>query len=348
MKTSANLFRTLLLASLVANPLTYAAESTPATSSVKLSDANKPGTLRVEMPWADISVEATDGDTVSVTSTLTNKNQKVDRPGGLRRLDNQTSFELVEKDNVVSIALVGDSRMVSHDAEFKILVPRSMALNLKTNVGGDVRVKNVEGDIEVNNLNGEVKLEGISGSAVVNTMNGEVDITYATVPTKPIAITSMNGEVDLRIPSDTKANVRIRSHNGSILTDFDEDVLKTKTEGKSGSQHSYSYSYGNSEEARRVAREATQTAKAAVHEAMQIAKEVADEVQRSIAEADAEAAAADAEAPKAPKSPKSPRAPRAPMPPITGGKLVSGTLNGGGIDINISTMNGEITLRQKK
>ena len=34
------------------------------------------------------------------------------------------------------------------------------------------------------------------------------------------------------------------------------------------------------------------------------------------------------------------------MPPITGGKLVSGTLNGGGVDIKISTMNGEITLRQ--
>jgi hypothetical protein len=33
------------------------------------------------------------------------------------------------------------------------------------------------------------------------------------------------------------------------------------------------------------------------------------------------------------------------VPPIMGGKLVSGTLNGGGIDIKISTMNGEITLR---
>jgi hypothetical protein len=37
-----------------------------------------------------------------------------------------------------------------------------------------------------------------------------------------------------------------------------------------------------------------------------------------------------------------------PLPPITGGKLVTGTLNGGGIDIKVSTMNGEITLRQTK
>ena len=87
---------------------------------------------------------------------------------------------------------------------------------------------------------------------------------------------------------------------------------------------------------------------------MQVAREVATEVQQAMAEADAAAAeaadAADAaEAPQPPKPAKvsrAPKAPRAPMPPITGGKLVSGTLNGGGIDIKVSTMNGEITLRQ--
>jgi hypothetical protein len=47
-------------------------------------------------------------------------------------------------------------------------------------------------------------------------------------------------------------------------------------------------------------------------------------------------------------APRPARAPRAPMPPMTGGKLVTGTLNGGGVDIKVSTMNGEITLRQVK
>jgi hypothetical protein len=34
------------------------------------------------------------------------------------------------------------------------------------------------------------------------------------------------------------------------------------------------------------------------------------------------------------------------MPTITGGKLVTGTLNGGGPEISISTMNGDVTLRK--
>ena len=69
------------------------------------------------------------------------------------------------------------------------------------------------------------------------------------------------------------------------------------------------------------------------------------------AKADKEAAEADAAPPAVPAAPHAPhaaRAPRAAMPPITGGKLVTGTLNGGGVDIKISTMNGEITLRQSK
>jgi hypothetical protein len=43
-----------------------------------------------------------------------------------------------------------------------------------------------------------------------------------------------------------------------------------------------------------------------------------------------------------------PRARRSmpPLPPMTGGKVVSGTLNGGGADLQVTTMNGDITLRK--
>jgi hypothetical protein len=36
----------------------------------------------------------------------------------------------------------------------------------------------------------------------------------------------------------------------------------------------------------------------------------------------------------------------APLPPMTGGKIVTGTLNGGGAEIRIATMNGDVTLRK--
>ena len=41
-----------------------------------------------------------------------------------------------------------------------------------------------------------------------------------------------------------------------------------------------------------------------------------------------------------------PMPPMPPLPPMTGGKIVTGTLNGGGPEIRITTMNGDVTLRK--
>jgi len=329
----------LCCTSLALTPLARAGEDDGSTATVKLSAPGQPATLRLDMPWADIHITGVDGDMVTVESTLNQKNAKPDRPGGLRRLDDEVSFELTEKDNVVTLSLGGDNPWAGHDAEFTISVPRAMALSLKTDAGGDLIVEGVEGDVEINNMNGDMKLAGLVGSAVLNTMNGEIRAVYAKAPQKPVSITSMNGEVDLRLPAETKANLRLRTHNGSILTDFSEDALKTKSEGaKHGSGYSYSYGHGDTREIARAAAEAARAATA-------VAREVAREVSREVARAVKEESEKDAENAVAPRAP---RAPRAPLPPITGGKLVTGTLNGGGVDIKVSTMNGEITLRQTK
>lgn len=345
----------LLVASLAATPLARAGAGTGtgtgtdegSTATVKLSAPGKPATLSLDMPWADIRITGVDGDTVIVESSLTQKNAKPTRPGGLRRLDDEVSFELHEHDNVVSLSLAGDNPWASHDAEFNISVPRAMALDLKTDAGGDLTVVGVEGDVEINNMNGEVKLEGLVGSAVINTMNGEIRASYAKAPTKPVSITSMNGEVDLRLPGDTRANLRLRTHNGSILTDFGEEVLKTKTEGsKQGG--GYAYAYGSDASAREIARAASEAARAAVQVTREVAREVARAVKEQAEDAEDARAPVEPRDSATPRTPRPPRTPRAPLPPITGGKLVTGTLNGGGVDIKVSTMNGEITLRQTK
>jgi len=358
------LLRFLFAAGLAAAALAWA-DGEGATASVKLSAPGKPATLQINMPWADIQIAGTDGDTVTVVSSIDQKGKET-RSDGLRRLDDEVSFELVEHENTVTLRLAGDNPWASHDAEFKITLPRAMALDIKTEAGGDLSVKDIDGDIDISNMNGEVKLEGIAGSTVVNTMNGEVRAIYAKAPQKLVSITSMNGEVDLRVPADTKANVRLRTHNGSILTDFDESALKTKSEGKGGG---YSYAYGA--DAARISADAARMAAEATRAAMQIARDVSREVKREVeraakedAEDDAKAAADEAKAdklaaeaaagsapavvPHTPHTPRPPRPARPPMPPITGGKTVSGTLNGGGVDIKVSTMNGEITLRKTK
>jgi len=204
-----------------------------------------------------------------------------------------------------------------------------------------------------------VKLTDLGGGAIVETMNGEITASFAALPDKkPVSFSSMNGEVKLRVPADARANVRFRTHNGAILTDFADDVLKTKSEdlgrtdwGTVAGQHIAMAAQIGSQVGREVAqmaREAASDVKSAVHAAEAEAHDRAEEAKDRAADL---AEKSTGEVPAAPKPPRPPHAPRPPRPPsipaIAGGKVVSGTLNGGGIEIQVTTMYGNITLRKQ-
>lgn len=308
-------------------PSAFDKNSRASTSSIKFSDPTKPGTLKLNLPWAEATITGTDADEVVVTSSLDSKKEAVEVDvDGFRRLDEDVAFELKEKNNVASVSLHGGQLMhMGKGAEFRIEVPRNTNLVIRTQFGGDIAIRNIDGEIDVNSMNGEVVLTNITNAAVINTMNGEVVATYSKVPEKPVSITTMNGEIDLRLPSDAKANLRMRTHNGSIRTNFPDGVLVSKTE-KSGISH----------------HEATREVRAAMREAT---RDIAAAVRENIPDPAAEEAGGETS-----EEGDLPVAPAAPMPPLPGfgGKNVAGTLNGGGIDISLSSMNGTITLRQAK
>ncbi|MBA3848589.1 MAG: hypothetical protein C0502_01155 [Opitutus sp.] len=324
------------------------------TARAKFSDPSKPGTFKLSLAWADVRITGTDTGEVIVRSSLERKKDKgepVDADG-FRRLDDDVTFELKEKNNLITLSVSGDQHWFSHGTEFVVEVPRHTHLIIRTQLGGEIAVSKVDGDIDVNSMNGEVTLEDISSSAVVSTMNGEVRANFVKAPAKPVSITSMNGEIDLRLPADTKANLRMRTHNGSIRTNFPEGVLVSKTEKVPGFRgRGLAYSHEAAEAARDIAREVAREARNAQREVRDAVREAtrAQRAAHSGKDEDdetpappADAAAASAAAPAI--------APVAPVPPIPGwgGKSITGTLNGGGIDISLSSMNGTITLRQGK
>ena len=321
------------------------------TSRIKFSDPSKPGTLRAQLPWADVHVTSTDAAEIIVTSSIAEKGKKEQRADGLRRLDDDLSFELTEKNNLATLQMTGGWE--AQGSEFNIQLPHHTALVLRTEMGGDVVIENFDGDIDVDSMNGEITLKDIVSSAVANTMNGEINASFKTAPVKPVSFSTMNGEISLRLPAETKANLRLRSQNGSLLTDFPEGVLKTKVESRS------SHSSHARHEIEMAVHEAAMAGHEAAMAARDIARQVAHEVSREIhsnshtpkaqASADSAVASAPAAAPAIAEAPEAVEAPLPPIPPVPylgGGKVISGTLNGGGVDITLATMNGTITVRQ--
>lgn len=366
------LFPSFVVAALLAVTLLGAARGADDTV-IKLSDPAKPGTLKVILARGSLRVKGADGPDVTVKSDSKPVTSKAVRKDGLRVLTAASSFSLVEKDNVVTLDAVSEG-FHGGGADFTVTVPRQTTVVVNNAWGGDVSCSSLSGDIEIHGVNGEVRLDDVSGGIVVETVNGEIHANIRELrDNKPVSFQSTNGPVVVRLPSDAKATVRLRTQNGSVLTDFDETALVTKTEStprppstrritrdgkpvaapaapkpatapKPGAAPKPPVApkpgldASDKEEIRNSTREAALAAQEAARAAQDVAREVqavARDAMRAAQEGLGEAGVN-----------INIKMPNIVIPTVTGGKLVTGTLNGGGPEISVATMNGDVTLRQ--
>lgn len=371
------LYPTFLLAGFLAFSFAQAgAAEEPGT--IKFSDPSKPGTVKISLGRGELQITGADTQEVTVKSDAKAVTSKP-RKDGLRVLSAASSYALKEKDNVVTLdAAAHDWGKGSGD--FKLTVPRNTHIVIQNSWGGDIAIAGLSGDLEINCMHGEIKLDDVSGGAVVSTMNGEIRANIRELREgKPLSFTSMNGEVVLRVPTDAKANVRLRTQNGSVLTDFDESALVTKTESSPGMPRISKVSTIRGRqvittEVQDAIREAAHIGATAVKQALEAVKEGLEaakldseqarhdlerakrDLQRAQTEVERErarseraprAVEATPAVPAAPKPAVAPLPPKVSIPTISGGKLVTGTLNGGGPEISVSTMNGDVVLRKQ-
>lgn len=334
--------------------LVTASRAEEVINTIKFSEPAKPATIKIHVGHGDIRINGVKSSTGEVT--VKSEAQAVTaapRKDGLRVITASSSFALSEKANVVT--LDATENLGGHGgSDFVVSVPANTAVIVTSAWGGDITCSDLSGDIEIKGVSGEVKLNNISGGALVETMNGEITARVLELHDgKPLSFTSMNGEVALHLPAEAKANIRLRTQNGTILTDFDEKVLVTRTEAaaytpKTG-RRSVTINRKNSNSNTNSEVSANEEIRTAIREAVQVGAEAAREAAvaiREAAQAAREGAQAAREAGVENTAPLAPMAPMPPLPPMTGGKIVSGTLNGGGPDIRIATMNGDVTLRK--
>ncbi|MCR6654879.1 MAG: DUF4097 domain-containing protein [Opitutus sp.] len=332
MKTLRLLPTALFAVGLCAAGVPWAAAQNGDATTIKFSDPSKPGTLKLNLNSGDLRIQGSDTDEISVATEIQPSSSE-QRKDGLRVLTSSAAYSLHEKDNVVTLSYGGSGWGPGPGGDFEITVPRNTNIIVSSSFGGDTVIGGIAGDIELKSLNGEVLLEDVSGGVLVETMNGEIKAVVRELRAdKPLSFTSMNGEVDLHLPGEAKANIRLRTHNGSILTDFDEKSLVTKTESVRNQGPNFTGGAQVAAEVRTAVREAVRVGMEAARAARDAAMEAARNTNNEdvLVEHDGDM----------------PVPPTPPLPPMTGGKIVSGTLNGGGTEIRITTMNGDITLRK--
>jgi len=354
MKTS-RIIPLLMAAALALLPLSSRADE--AQGRIAFSDPSKPGTLKIRVLRGEVTVHGADVKDISVKSDAVAA-LPTPRKDGMRVLSTTSGFRLTEEKNVaVLIYGEGEEGWSGAAADFEITVPANTTILVANAVHGDFKCTGVSGDVDVRSVSGDVELEDISGGALVETLHGDISVNMKALPvSRPLSFTSMGGEINIKVPSDSKADIRFHTHRGLILTNFDDKVLVTRTEV---SQTRIRREKHKSDDADKATDAVAPVPPVKPDQVIVIQKDSDSDsssdwhadVRDSIREAAMDAADAAREAAQAVHEGLMEAhieigGDIPPLPPMTGGKVVSGTLNGGGVEIQAATLNGDIQLRK--
>jgi hypothetical protein len=213
------LFLTLLYL-LAASPALWAQE-------YKLKLGGKARKIVLDMQGSDVTLEGYNGDELIIRGNGFEPTPK--RAEGLRAVYNSAvdntriGLAVTEKDNVVRV--VQASRK---DTDYVIRVPRqtSVVFTQTQFGGGDLKVSDLQGDMEANMKDAEVNLSNMGGGVVANSISGDILVRYSGMGKSPSAISSVSGAVDVTMPANSKTTLHLRTISGEVYTDFDINMGK--------------------------------------------------------------------------------------------------------------------------
>jgi len=306
------------------------------TARAVFSDPNKPGTLIINAVISHVEVQGvadgTNGE-VTVSTPLALTNPDVTDGESLRRFGEITSLELVEKDNIIMLKVSEGMDMMTYKRDFKIQVPRDTNIIVKTNSYNSdrtVRIAGTDGEVDINIGNGNIALKNTTGAIAITTTSGVIAAELDEAPKKAITLATMTGNIDLALPASATANVRMgaKYYGGSVRTNFPEAALKMDTDPDATSLWD-------------KAKFATETTGSENARLDAIRAEIARRRQERDGNATEPAIAST-------NSNKTATAMSSRTTSSTNVRAITGELNGGGIDIRLTTNSGTITLKQAK
>lgn len=105
-----------------------------------------------------------------------------------------------------------------HDVDFVVarVPPNTMArIRLKD---GDVVVKGLVQEVDINVVDGDVELVDMGGSMTVSTVDGDIDVSLKEVyqPDGQVSLASIDGDIAIRIFADIGASAKMNSLDGHI------------------------------------------------------------------------------------------------------------------------------------
>ncbi|MGH9869676.1 MAG: DUF4097 family beta strand repeat-containing protein [Candidatus Polarisedimenticolia bacterium] len=199
--------------------------------TVPITDPARPVKVHASLFTGGMVLEAYDGKQILIEVYPDEEEESPQRNGGMRVIPNRSlGITVEEEDNEVSIS----SDFTSNVGKLVVKVPRRTSVEASTVNGGDLVVRGVEGELELQNTNGSITATDIAGSIVAHSTNGEIKVSFTSIQAgKSMSFVTFNGDVDVTFPGDLKADLRISVGQGKIYTDFEFDLVPVESQTKS-------------------------------------------------------------------------------------------------------------------
>ena len=207
-------------------PAAPTAARQPESITVPLSRPGEPISMHIDIISARIEVIGEERKDVALAITLGGGRRKIVTPSGAKTLaGGGAGLEINERDNRVSIESDGPPNPVSIVAR----VPRRAKLDLSTVNDGEIIVRDIIGDLQLENVNGPITATNINGTVIAESVNAPVSVGLAAVaPGGATSVSTLNGDITLTLPSNVKTELHVDSGRGEINSDFELDIKPAK------------------------------------------------------------------------------------------------------------------------
>jgi len=201
----------------------------------QLTKPDRPGKLTAELFTGTIRVRGRDTPDIVVRARVgpgTVAPVTVMRADGLKRIGAGFSLDVEESDNHARIS-VSANRDPIH---LIIEVPRHLALSLTSRRGGDLIIRDIEGEIEARADQGNIFLDDIGGPVTAYAPYGEISGSLTrSNPGSAMSFSSLRGDIDLSLPADIVCELRMTTRTGEVFSDFEMRVAR-HTEKRGGTR----------------------------------------------------------------------------------------------------------------
>jgi hypothetical protein len=290
------------------------------TKPYKVAFSGQGKKVQIAIQQASVNIQGVDGNEVTIEQTGENRKELPKEAEGLRLVtggvvDNTGVGASAEVEGNVLKILIPKNR---YTGVLTIKVPKSLDLSVteSQNWGEQkITISDIAGEIELKTNNSKAYLNDITGPLVANTGHGKIFVTYSKLSQSSPSSISASGAIDVTLPNDAKANLKIRSYYGDLFTDW--DIAATKKENKSVA----------SSGTKTIAGQGDKTSDEIVAAKARVYTRNDDDNERDIFKRDQFVYVAG-------NSAKS--------------DAFEGTINGGGVVIDLKSSNGNIYIRKKK